>query len=103
MKVHQNSVFVNLFHTILHFQTYWLFLIGEHSNDKKVPLSVHYFSSSGCIPIFILVGKVVFLVCIQSALIAVFLRMSAPLERAPHSGERPPSDKKFFDGRPSIP
>ena len=41
-------------------------------NNKKVPISVHYFSSSRCMPIYILVGKVVLLVCIKSALIMSF-------------------------------
>ena len=37
-----------------------------------MPISAHYFSSSRCLPIFILVGKVVLLVCIRSALIMSF-------------------------------
>ena len=47
-----------------------VFLIREHSNNKKVPISGHYFSSSRCMPI--LVGKVVLLVCIKSALTMSF-------------------------------
>ena len=34
-----------------------------------MPISVHYFSSSRSMPVFILVGKVVLLICIKSALI----------------------------------
>ena len=44
-----------------------VFLIREHSSDKKVPISVHYCSSLRCMPILNLVGKVVFLVCVKSA------------------------------------
>ena len=50
-----------------------VFVTGEDSDNKKVPISVHYFSSSSSMPIFILVEKVVLLVCIKSALI-----MSSP-------------------------
>ena len=49
-----------------------VFLTGEHSNNKKVPISVHYFSSSRSMPIFILVEKAVLLVYIKSALIMSF-------------------------------
>ena len=49
-----------------------VFLTGEHSNNKKVPISVHYFSSSSSMPIFVSVEKVVLLVCIKSALIMSF-------------------------------
>ena len=50
-----------------------VFLTGEHSNNKKVPISVHYFSSSRSMPNFISVEKVVLLVCIKSALICHLL------------------------------
>ena len=46
-----------------------VFLIGEHSYNKKVPISVHFFTSSRCMIIVILVGKVILLVQIKSALI----------------------------------
>ena len=46
-----------------------VFLTGEHFDSKKVIISMHYFSSSGCMPIFILVRQLVLLVCINSALI----------------------------------
>ena len=49
-----------------------VFLIRERFNNKKVPISGPYFSSSRFIPIFILVGKAVLLVCIKSALIMSF-------------------------------
>ena len=39
---------------------------------KQVPISMHYFSSSRCMPIFISVGRVVLLVCTKSALIMPF-------------------------------
>ena len=73
MKVHYNSAFhqfvlyKSVFSKILGF-----FLIGEHSNNKKVLISLHYFSSSRYMPIFIFVGKVVLLVCIKSALTMSF-------------------------------
>ena len=51
------------------FSNIFVFLIGEHSNNKKVPISAHYFSSSIYMPIFILVGKVALLLCKKSALI----------------------------------
>ena len=44
----------------------------EHSKNKKVPISVPYFSSSRRMAIFILVGKAVLLVCIKCALIMPF-------------------------------
>ena len=49
-----------------------LILTGKHSNNNKVTISVHYFSSSRYMPIFISVGKVVLLVYITSALIMSF-------------------------------
>ena len=73
MKVHQNSVFANFVPCKSAFSNILVFLIREHSNNKMVPISVHYFSSSKCMPIFILVGKMVLLVCIKSALIISFL------------------------------
>ena len=42
------------------------------SNNKKGLICVHYFSSSRCMPILILVGKVVLLEGIRSALIMSF-------------------------------
>ena len=70
MTVHQNSVFANSFHTNLHFQRLG-FLIGEHSDNKKVPIPWHL-GSSRFMPIFILVEKVVLLVCTKSVLIMSF-------------------------------
>ena len=64
------------------FSNILVFLIRELSNNKKVPISVHYFSSSRFMPIFILVGKVVLSVCIKSTLI-----MSCPartINKSPH-------------------
>ena len=49
-----------------------VFLTGEHSDSKKVMISMHCFSSSRCMPSFILVRKLVLLVCIKSALIMSF-------------------------------
>ena len=49
-----------------------VFRIGEHSDNKKVSISVHYFSPSRCMLIFNLVGKLVLLICIKSALIVSF-------------------------------
>ena len=46
-----------------------VFLVGEHFNHKKLPISVNYFSFSKSMLIFILVEKVVLLLGIQSALI----------------------------------
>ena len=54
------------------FSNVLIFLIGEHSYNKMVSISVYYFSVSRCMPIFILVGKVVLLVCIKSPLIISF-------------------------------
>ena len=51
---------------------YHVFLNGEHSNNKEVPISAHYFSYKRCMLVFILVGKGVLLVCIKSALIISF-------------------------------
>ena len=60
-----------------------VFLTGEHSNNKTVPISVHYFSSSRCMPIFISVGKVVLLVCIKSSLIISF--PARTINKTPHN------------------
>ena len=49
-----------------------VFLTGEHSNNNKMSISVHYFSSSRFMPILIVVEKVVLLVCIKSVLIITF-------------------------------
>ena len=51
------------------FSNILVFLTGEHSNNKNLLISVPYFSSLRYMPIFILVGKLVLLVCIKSALI----------------------------------
>ena len=53
-----------------------VFLTGEHTNNTEVPISMHYFGSSRFMPIFILVGKVVLLVCIKSTLIMSFLALT---------------------------
>ena len=37
-----------------------VFLFGEHSNNKKLLISVQYLNSSGCMLVFILVAKVWF-------------------------------------------
>ena len=50
----------------------FVFRMGEHSNNKNVPISVHYFSFSECMSIFISAGKVVLLVCIKSVVIISF-------------------------------
>ena len=73
MKMHQNSVFADSFCTSLQLQNIGFF-VGEHSDNKKVPISVLYFSSSRCMPIFSLVGKVFFffLVFIKSTSIMSF-------------------------------
>ena len=47
-------------------------LIWEPSDNKKVPISVHYFRSSRCMQFFLSVGKVVLLEGIKSALIMSF-------------------------------
>ena len=47
-------------------------MTGEHCNNHKVPISVHYFSYSRRMPISILVGKEVLLVQIKSDLIMSF-------------------------------
>ena len=85
MKKHRNSVFANSFYTNLNFQTV-VSLTGEHSDSKKVIISMHYFSSSRCMPIFILVRQLVLLACINSALI-----MSPPartINKTPHNSFR---------------
>ena len=46
-------------------------LLTRDSNNKKVPFSVP-FSSLTCMPIFVLVGKLIFLSCKKSALIMSF-------------------------------
>ena len=69
MKKHQNSVFTNSFAYKSEFSNVVVFLTGEHSDSKKVIISMHYFSSSRYMPIFILGRQLVLLVCINSALI----------------------------------
>ena len=72
MKVHQNkvppirSIWICIFKHIG-------FSDWRTLQNKKVPVSVHYFSSSRCMPVFSLVGKVVLLICIKSAFLKYWL------------------------------
>ena len=71
-----------------------VFLTGEHSDSKKVIISMHYFSSSRSMPIFILVRQLVLLACINSVLI-----MSPPARTI---NKTPLNNSYFFSRIESI-
>ena len=68
----QNSVFPNLFYTILDIQLLisdtFVFQIEEHCNQSELMFSGHFSSFSSFMPILILVGKGVRLFCALSGL-----------------------------------